>query len=249
MFRSLIFVASAFGLLLLLSSCNENNTEDFPLELGYEYFPLEVGKYTIYQVDSVLFDTTGTGVVIDSTQSFIRETIVDTFVDNSGQTNYRIEREWRRSLGETWTVQDVWTALRSDIRAERVEENFRFVKMVFPLSVGRSWDGNQFIDINTNISVAGETIVPFKNWFYEILSVGEPGAVGVLQFDEVAEITQADAENFIELRRSFERYARGVGLIYREMWILDTQRISETDPWEEKAQKGFILKQRLIEHN
>jgi len=56
---------------------------------------------------------------------------------------------------------------------------------------------------------------------------------------------------FIELRLSYERYARGVGLIEREMRILDTQCIEacSTKTWAEKAEKGFIVRQKIRDYN
>ena len=57
--------------------------------------------------------------------------------------------------------------------------------------------------------------------------------------------------NLIELREAIEKYARNVGLIEKQMRILDTQCIIECEgePWEVKAEKGFILKQRILEFN
>ena len=236
-------------LVTLFAACSKSTFEETNLEMGYEYFPLELGKYKIYQVDSVVYDTTGSGVTITNSSSYIQEEIVDTLLDNSGRLNYKIERSWRRETGDVWQLQDVWLTNRSDETAERIEENLRFIKMVFPLSVGKTWDGNIFIDQTTNISVAGETIEIFKNWLYEVASIGEMATVGSNTYDEVAEIIQADSENFIELRSSREQYAKGVGMVYRKMSILDTQRIDENEPWESKAQKGFILTQWLLEHN
>ena len=44
---------------------------------------------------------------------------------------------------------------------------------------------------------------------------------------------------------------KNVGLIFKEMKILDTQCIidCEGQPWEQKAEKGFILRMEIISHN
>jgi hypothetical protein len=67
----------------------------------------------------------------------------------------------------------------------------------------------------------------------------------------VLTVREADSENLIELRRSRVKYAKGIGLVYRELWVLDTQCIEQCDgkPWEEKAEKGFILSQTITAHN
>jgi hypothetical protein len=76
-------------------------------------------------------------------------------------------------------------------------------------------------------------------------------SIGDLQFDKVAIVLLTDdgEENTIERRYALEKYARGVGLIYKEYEILDSQCSTCTEPWSEKAEKGFILKQTLIEYN
>ena len=113
------------------------------------------------------------------------------------------------------------------------------------------WNGNKFIDEGTVISVAGESVTIFKNWLYEYRGTGESVEVGGQIYNDVVTVYQADEENLIELRLSYEQYARGIGMIYREMKILDTQCIlpCEGETWEEKAEKGFIIRQTLREHN
>ena len=54
-----------------------------------------------------------------------------------------------------------------------------------------------------------------------------------------------------EFKLSEEKYAKGVGLIYRAMKILDTQCIIDCQflEWEDKAEKGYILTQQIIDYN
>ncbi|MCC6724075.1 MAG: hypothetical protein IT258_06155, partial [Saprospiraceae bacterium] len=101
------------------------------------------------------------------------------------------------------------------------------------------------------VTVAGESIEMFKGWDYRILQAGEAASFGALQFDETATVEESDSENLIELRRSMSTYAKGIGLVYRELWILDTQCLENCvgQSWEEKAEKGFILKQTITNYN
>ena len=81
----------AFGLLLsLLSACKET-PDDYTTEFGYEYYPLQVGKFIEYQMDSTIYDPNGDTTVYHST-TFIREEILDTLSDNNGNTLYKIEQ-------------------------------------------------------------------------------------------------------------------------------------------------------------
>lgn len=240
---------------LFLFSCKDKQViEDFSVEFGYEYFPLEVGKYVVYQVDSVVYNIKSEGT-IDSASFFIKEEITDTLLDNENRVNYRIERSVRNTPNDPWVIKDIWVSVRTDNTAERVEENVRFVKMVFPLEAGSTWDGNQFVDKTTIISVAGETLEFFKGWeASEIGTFAEPETINGVFFEEVTTIIHAENENLIEIREVIEKYAKNVGLVYKKMRILDTQcdgDLAGCDglPWEEKAEEGFILEYRVVDFN
>ncbi len=233
-------------LLVLLTACSKNEVEDFQVEAGYNYFPTEVGSFIEYQVDSILYDPIE---AVDSSRTFVREVVVDTLKDNLGMTLYRIERFERQRDTLPWAVSRVYTIARSETQAFRTEENQRLIKMVFPVETGRDWNTTVFIDENVVVTIQGESIEMFKSWESEILSVGETETINGLEFSEVATISHADSDNLLEKRYVLEKYARGIGLVYRELWILDTQKIESTDPWAVKAEKGFILRQTITNFN
>lgn len=239
----------AITTLLFLFSC-KTEEDTFQLETGEEYFPLAIGKYVVYEMDSTIYDPNGTEMV---RQSFtqLREEIVDTLRDANDELVYKVEQFTR--LGDTlpWAIQNVYTTSIVNNQAQRTEENLKFIKMTFPVRDNNSWDGNIFIDDATIVIVAGETIEMFKGWDYRITEVDLVDTIGGEIFEPVVLIEQADNENAIELRSSIEKYAPNVGLIYKEISILDTQCIEDCEgqPWSEKAEKGFSLKQRILEYN
>lgn len=245
------------GILFLLSACGKNEIEDLNLDYGYNYFPLEIGKTWIYQVDSIVFDPAILGTAIDTMRTFFREEIVDTLLDQTSQTWYRVERSERTADTLPWQIKSVFRIAATKEQAFRTEDNLQFIKLTFPIQEGKNWNGNVFFDETKIVQVAGESIEMFKGWSYQIETVDQSLALGNLSFEKVATITQANSENLIEYRFSQEQYAREVGLIYRELWILDTQceiccngdfSICEPLTWPEKAEKGFVLKQQLIDY-
>ncbi|MAT53356.1 MAG: hypothetical protein CMN32_02665 [Saprospirales bacterium] len=233
----------------LLASC-KTEQDPFDRDFGFDYYPLEVGKSMIYQMDSTIYDPTGDSMLIHST-SFLKETVVDSFIDLTGTPVYRIEQYHRAADTLPWVINKVVTASITNNQAQRVEDNLRFIKLTFPVRENNSWDGNVFFDSGTKVTVAGETLEMFKSWSYRIIEKDHPESIGAFSFPEVVTVQNADSENLIELRLAHEKYARGVGLVYRELWILDTQCIEDCIgmTWEQKAEKGFILKQTLIDHN
>ncbi len=235
----------------LLPSCKPE-TEEIEVDFGYDYFPLEVGKFIEYDVDSIIYDNVNNAIVVDSISFAMREEIVDTLIDNEGNLAYIVERFEKITTESPWVSKDIWVAQSVDNQGHRVEENLRFIKLTFPVSIETTpWDGNTFIDPNTTISVAGESIVIFKNWLYEYSEVDAFRVINNFQFDSTLTVVQANEENLIELRYSSETYAKGVGLVYKEMKILDTQCITPctNDTWEEKAEKGFIVRQTVRDFN
>lgn len=242
----LLLVVSATG---FWSSCTDT-FEEFPTDqLELSYFPVEVGRIWTYQVDSVLYSNF-TNTTTEST-SFIQDEVISMADDVSGEQRYLVQRSWRRSLQDRWRIDHVWFMTRTEQQAILSIDNVRTINLIFPPREGTQWDGNSFIREGFIVNVGGENIEMYKNWNYEIISRGLSEVIGVNSYDEVVQVQQANDENAIELRESFEKYAKGIGLVYKEQRILDTQCIEQCDgqSWEEKAQKGFILTQTLIDHN
>lgn len=252
--RTILYTFLVSVMIWSFSSCGDDETVNLDIDFGYEYFPLEVGQYRTYAADSIIYDLTGSGIVIDTHSFQVRDIIVDTTVDNENRVVYIVHHQ-ERELDETeWQLRNVFTAVQTEIRAEWVENNHRFVKLLFPVQQDQTWNGNQFIDESEIIEIAGESVEMFKNWGYSVVSKGEAVNLNNLNFEDVVTTIQADDENLIERRFATEQYARGVGLIHRKLMILDTQcdgNLSNCTgvDWEEKAEKGFIYEMTLIDFN
>jgi len=69
----------------------------------------------------------------------------------------------------------------------------------------------------------------------------------------VISILQTDEEDILAKRYSLEKYAKGVGLIYKELTVLDCNntinQCSDNVPWGQRATKGFLLKQFITKYN
>lgn len=248
------------AILLIVSACGDRVIEEpEPADSSqYNYFPLRIGQYTVYSVDSIIYDfAQGGGTVRDSFRTFVREIVADTLRDQTGQLLYSIERYERRHDTAAWVLKSIGTAARTTTQAIRTDNNLRFLKLVFPLDRRSEWDGNLWIDENREIEIAGERMRPFVNWEYEVDSIDVPAIVGNFAFDSTLLVTEVDDKNIIERRLSRVLYAKNVGVVWREQWILDSQYCNqspppadcETRPWELKAEKGYILRQTIIEFN
>lgn len=220
----------------------------------HTYFPLKIGQTWEYLQDSIVYDIGPSGSVLDSSQSWVKLSVVDTFQGQMMEQIFIVARFERKKLTDDWVFMRHETAERTATQAIWTEDNVRFLKIVFPFTLRSNWDGNIWIDKNREILLAGERIRPYTNWEYKVDSVDIPAVVGPFSFDSTLLITEADDENIIEKRFSRVRYAKHIGLVWREQWILDSQYCNqipipadcETKPWQEKAQKGYILRQTLV---
>ncbi|MBR9921721.1 MAG: hypothetical protein GYB31_12855 [Bacteroidetes bacterium] len=228
-------------LAVFFTACKEPAVEP---DLGYDYYPLQLGTERVYQIGSVIYDPNGMEL-IDTISFQWRESLVDTFSDEQDQTWYRIERHKRNQEGDPWVFHSVVTESRDATRAFRKENNLLFIPFIFPPDPFANWESTVFFDDNETVVVAGETLEMFKYWESRFEVVEE--SMDILgEAREICTLSHANFENLIELRRVFETYAAGLGLVERSVYILDTQEIDAGKPWEEKAEKGFILQQTLI---
>lgn len=247
MLKRIAFLALIFA--SVFYACNESIPAEEFIQNNI-YAPIEVGKYWEYEVDSTIFDNEG--MTVFNTSSFVREEIIEKREDVTGDSIFFLEISKKSELNEDYKGTDLWVVKIQNGGLVRIEENLTFIKLLFPPEIGLTWEGNQFPD-DTEVLISGEAVAVYKDWNeYEVVDREVTRTIGSNSFDDIIVIQHVDSENLIELRSSFEYYARDVGMIEREMWILDTQCIEpacEERPWDDKAERGFILRQRLIDHN
>lgn len=248
---------------LLFFACNPNI--DYVKPVTYDYYPLIGGKYKIYKIDSTVYDEYNCAVFNTSYQ--IKEISRETDFDGEGDLIHLIERYIRKDSLSSWKLQSIWSEKIENNQLQRIENNQRFIKMVFPIKQNIEWDGIVYIRRDTSLAIRGGSINVYKDWdefkYTKVASSFiDTSTSSPKIYPEAVEIIQADKENKIEKRFAKEVYAKDIGLVYKEMWILNTQcldsfctpgsgNLSLCDgvSWKDKAEKGYILVQSLIEHN
>ena len=196
------------GTVLILNSLSCKKDQDVATpDLGYDYYPTTTGSWVIYDVDSFVYDDFN---CIDSLYQYqVKQVIAGTEEDASGRTTYRLERYIRDTVGDAWSIKDVWVTYFGETRVEVYEENVWYIKMIFPPKQNDTWNGNA---LNIN-----------DRWNYWYSAVDANTTVGEVSFDSVATVIQYDNSNLIEKQYYEERYARGIGLIYKEIIERDYQ--------------------------
>ena len=226
-------------------ACDENSESITDEQLGLNYAPIAIGKYWEYQVDSIQYDTFKR-IIIDTVSFLMREEIVDSFRNSAGELIFRADVSSRASESESWRLINTTFFTKNRERMVKTENGLNFIKLVFPVQRFYSWDGNTMINPQTAITVKGEELKPFEAWSYYYKEVQTSETWLNKLYEDVITVEEVNEDLAFNKRYSVAKYARNVGLIYKEQWILNTQSQDISKKWEEKAQSGFILKLILI---
>lgn len=222
---------------LALAACTPDDPGPAPTaDIGYEFFPLQVGAYIEYKADSIYHDRPSATIpgVHDTSSYYIREVAQSEFLDAAGEPSIRLERYKRNTLQEDWQLVDVWFQKRTAMNAQRVEENLRYIKLGFPTGQGSTWDGNAL-----NI---------LDPWIYRIDSVGVPRTYHGLDFPRTLTVVQRINKNFVEDEYAYEIYAYGVGLVYRFHRDLETRFDYTDNPVAENIRRGIEFTWEVIDY-
>ncbi|MFL5752201.1 MAG: hypothetical protein ACJ76F_02245 [Bacteroidia bacterium] len=223
--------------LSLLLSCKKKENAEVP-DLGYDYYPATIGSYIEYDVDSTAYTPLPVDTIVSKFR--IKEVIEEEITDNQGRPTLKIVR-YKKNYSATvpynlmtWTLQDVWTANKTKTTAEVVEENVRYVKLAFPVADDASWNGN-----------AQNTM---GDWEYKYSGMDSPSSYNGLSFEKTVLVNQKKYLTAISYQYYTEKYARGVGLIYKE--IIDVKSTHNIGvPILNRIEEGVVYKQTIVDHN
>jgi hypothetical protein len=234
-----------FGAVVLACTVScKKESETLTSDLGYNYFPDDSGRYVIYRVDSMIFDdfnrTRRTSTI------YLKEKITEQFTDNLGRDAKKIERYYADTLSAEWPIHNVYYFVKTTKSVERVEDNLRYIKLIFPNNVNDRWLGNKFI-ISPPPYILDSTNYRVQDWQYTIQDRDQYYDNSFRAFDSTLTVFHIYDSSAINKTYSIEKYARNVGLVYKEFWIV-TGQTNIGLPWIDRAEKGFITWQYAIDY-
>jgi len=200
-------------------------------------------------MDSIVLVPTVGGIRYDSTRLAVRELIADTIRDLNNLLWYRGERYDRPLDSLNWRFSQTFLLRRDQRRAYRQEDNLEFIKMVFPIETNERWDGNASFDENRIISVGGESVLLFQGWNYRYRDIHTTGDVNGIPFDSLITVEGVDFDEGLNRRLALETYAAGVGLVYREMEVFDTECRSCCFNIQETDDNGNLISRTVANRN
>ncbi len=215
-----------FCLILCFVSC-KTKIDDSPRASGTEYCANKTGSWIIYKVDSIVFDDFHAPLQgVDSFHYQVKEVITEKFLNTAGKETNRIERYKRNADSLPWVITNVWTSNITSSSFEKVEENIRYVKMSFPISENKFWNGNLLNILEPND--------------YSFKSIKSQAVVNGFTFNNTVTVLQIDSanDNFIEKRFAKEIYAENIGMIYKQIDTIEIQN---------NIKSGLYFRQTIID--
>jgi len=197
---------------VFLFSCSKDKEIVEPY-LGHDYANLEVGKYVVYDVDSFFYDDFDNS--IDSSFFQIKEVVDSKFTDLEGDEAFKIIRYRKISDTTGWVLTDVWSSKLITTNFQKVEENVRLLKLIFPIRGNATWNGNA---LNND----GEMT-------YEYTAIDQSETIGGNVLSNVLTVLQFEEINLIEEKVFEEKYAKGLGMVYKRS--LNRTRKSLSGHW------------------
>ncbi len=242
LFLGLVTIIIAASIL----SCKK--TDDFTSAPLTNYYPLAVGKYISYNLDSILFINFGTKDTIVKSQ--VRYTVDAKITDNLGRDAYRIIRYRRKTAANPWVAENTFMAVPNGLTSvEFTENNLRFIKLQLPIKEGFTWKGNSFIDTysqNSNYKF-------MDGWDYTYTDIDTKFTAPGLSVDSTITVVQCDSTDAVrnvntpaygERNLSYEVYAKGVGMAYKYFLHWEYQPTLPNKPYV-----GYGVKLTMFEHN
>lgn len=233
-------------LILFFNSCSKS-TEQLDLLSISDYNPLQEGKFITYKLDSLLYINFGKkDTIISYEVKYFTDAKIN---DNLGRPAYRIIRFIRKSNDKPWAPEATFMAVNNQNNLEFIENNLRFIKLSLPIKEYHSWKGNSFIETYSSNS----TLRYLDNWDYTYSSIGTQEKIGEFNLNNVVTVDQrnetignpSDPSGYSEINISQEKYAKGIGLVYKNFFHKEYQ----PGPPGYVADGSYGVTYTMIDHN
>lgn len=242
--RKYFYLVVIVAMSVLFNACKK--LDDFTSAPLKDYYPLIVGKYVTYNLDSTIFINFGAKDTVVKYQ--VQDRVDAQITDNLGRTAFRILRSIRKNATQSWSPNNTFMAVVTDNTVEFVENNLRYQKLKLPIKEGFSWKGNSYIDTYSLTS----DVKYLDDWDYTYDSLNTKITLGTLNVDSTVRVFERDeflgqdphilGTQYAEKNYSVEKYGKGIGLVYKEFIHWEYQGGT-------RSYTGYGIKLTMIDHN
>ncbi|HOZ85791.1 MAG TPA: hypothetical protein PK191_09890 [Niabella sp.] len=239
----------------MFASCQQETVE-FKADSLADYFPLQVGKSSTYRLDSTVFVKSGSVVEIHRYQ--VRHTVVKETVDNANRKTFIVQRFINNEFGTgVWQSDGTFMITPTDKSIEVVDNNLRVTVLQAPLKSDFEWKGNSKLSFAPYAQLfemgAGNDM---NKWNFIYTGFGNETYEGqqyldvwtVEQNNETLNIPPTTGTQYGSKEVSIEKYAKGVGLVFKDFQLYEYQR-GNADSGNTPYYIGFGITMWMISHN
>ncbi|PVY40768.1 hypothetical protein [Pontibacter virosus] len=235
----LLVVLSAF-----VAGCESKYKDPDPQAMGYDYYPLEIGQYRVYNVMDIRFSSN----IGDTIRFQLRERVDTSFHDQTGQLVYKVIRSIRPNDRSEWLDDSVMIVNKTERMVLTTKDNTKYVKMVFPVNGSKKWEMDAFNSRVVVDSIARLYVIK-QQYVYD--SVGEPFVINGTEFPNT--VTVKPEVPFVAGRLDDRRevYSKNVGLVYRiynKVTYCELSNNKECPKYVDWRDSGHERHEILIEH-
>jgi len=195
-------------IVFIFFGCKDSNDAVQPKNVGENIVSFEKGKYIVYDITKINFLVSGK---IDTTKYYIKEQVSDT-LQLGNETVTKLLRYKKEKLADKeWAMDSVWYMYKTNNQLVKMENNTKFVKLIYPVQNNQKWNGNVYNNLEAQNYQT-------RNWGSKFLISNQ---VKDTVFTQSVAVVQSDSVPVNLLNRNFsvEVFADKIGLIYKEYQI------------------------------
>jgi hypothetical protein len=176
-------------------SCKKTSTKSTG-DATVNYFPVKIGKFVTYHVDSILYDDISCLKL--ETRKQIKYVISDTFRDSKKRLSYIMDEYSRPHEGSSWMKVKVILLTPAPIAQATTtpppntpnnsilysQDGVQYVKVVFPITEGVTWKGNALVNLDD------PNFAYLKNWNYTYQNLGKGFNTGYADFPNTVTVLE-----------------------------------------------------------
>ena len=241
-------------------SCSKK-TETLQVDDMRDYLPLQIGSYITYRLDSTVFTNFNKNIEVHAYQ--LRHVVDAEITDNLGRPAYRVYTYLRDSAGtQPWSPLGTYSITPLQDQIEYTEDNLRVIKMHAPVRDGYSWLGNKYLPPSPYQSLynfSNDLYIADWEFYYDGSAQPAETIEGETYNDVLTVQQQYESFNlppvdsaYAALTVSVDKFAKGIGLVYRELTMWEQQPNPSGSPPNvtySPTRTGFGVRMWMIDHN
>ena len=90
-----------------------------------------------------------------------------------------------------------------------------------------------------------------EDWQFTYLNINTPQTINGQNFAETITVERTNNdENLVEKKLYKEVYAKGIGSVYKEEWVLNLggNDITNPQPWPQRAERGYTTTSKILSY-